>query len=307
METQGLDLTSLDMQDTEVTPEPVAEAPPPSPPPQEPPAPASVEAKAEPVAEVKDERPRDPATGQFLPTEKPEPQVAQQVQKVIPLAAHLEERRRYQQEIAERDRRLQEIEARIKAVEPKQPEVDFVEDPKGYVDAKTEKALSEVESLKKEAETLREQQQFASFVNQVGGHEQAFIEKNPDYYDALAHMRSIRFQQAAEIYPEATQEQIQQAVAQEELRSAYQIMQTGRNPAEVTYKLAATYGYRKVEAKKPELKVELPKVAKAPVADPSSTLGSGSGGDGETEELVEDDVTPESVLTEIFGARFGKR
>jgi len=303
---EGLNIESLDVQDTEILNEPAAE-----------PTPPVVEETT---------RARDPATGQFVSQAAPEPAPAPaapqepvvaptttvappatpEPPKVIPLASHLEERRRYQQEIADRDQRLKDIHERLSKLEPQQKDPDFIEDPKGYVDTQAQKALKEIESLKQEAAQLRERQQLEHFVGSVQNHEAAFVEKTTDYYDAIKYVRGIRQRQLAYLRPDFTEDQINQAVAQEELQTAYGFMQVGKNPAEAAYAMAETFGYKKPVAPTPELKTEpKPKVEvpKVPVGDPGSTLGPGSGGDGETDELVEEDATPEAVLAEVFGRR----
>ena len=316
-----LNIESLDVQDAEILNEPA-------------PAPESV-----PVVEVV-ERVRDPATGRFQPqapasmpdpTREPSavieepapaapaqsaPQPAQQPTpepveqpRQIPLAAHLEERRRFQQEISQRDQRLNEIQTRLQALEkPAAPEPDFIEDPKAYIDSKLSQEHKEIEALRNEAAQLQQAQQFTAFTQEVGNREAAFIEKTPDYYDALTHVRTMRSQELAYLYPGATTEQITQTIRQEELTAAAQLLQMGRDPAESVYALAKTRGYRAAAPAAPAPLVR-PAVPKAPVADPGSTLGS-SGGSAETdvENLADDgDESAEAIAKLATAERFSRR
>ncbi len=308
----GLNLDLLDVTDAEVVPGPVAEAPAVTAP-----AVPVAEAPPEPVIETA-ERARDPETGKFVarapePVAEPAPAVqpVKEEPRVVPLAAHLEERNRWKQEIADRDRRLAEIQADIqqriaKIEKPPAPEPDFIEDPKAYVDAKATSVTKELESLKAQAAQLQNEQQFTHFVQEISNNEAAFVEQNPDYYDALDHARTIRSQQLLELYPEATKDQIKQTIRNEELQAAAQLMQRGRNPAEAAFKIAKTLGYQ-TKAKEPVAAVPRPVVPKAPVADPSSTLGSSGGAPSDEEgitDIGEDDLAPlHEAIRERFGAR----
>jgi hypothetical protein len=295
----------LDVTDNEVAPDP---APEPIAQPAETPAEPTVVVETAAVA-------RDPATGKFVaqpPASMPDPQVPQvpapqasEPTRVIPLAAHLEERARWRQQIEDGNRRLNEINEQLKALQPPpKPDPDFLEDPKGYVDAKTAAVEKEAAALREEANKLQGQQQFAAFQQEIVAREAAFVEKTPDYLEAVNHIRAIRFEQIRDDYPEATEQQILQAISQEELAAAAGYLQRGRNPAEAVYKIAQSYGYKKAEgaaAKAPPLKVEVPR---APVADPGATLGSSGDTTLDPDEMGDDDMAPfEEAIAERFGVR----
>lgn len=318
-----LDLASLDMQEGEA---PAAPATPD-------PAPA---APAEPASQ-----PRDPATGQFAsaqpaapaapatpaPAAAPAPAPAApaaaadpNANRVVPLAAHLAERTRWQQRDEQRQRELQALNERIAALEPKAAAPDFVEDPKGYVDAQTQAARDELKGLKDQAEQLQQQQQFGRFTQELGGHEAAFVQQNPDYFDALGHVRNIRMQQLSLMYPTATPEQIQQAIGQEELNAAYVFMQQGRNPAECAFEMAKALGYQRAAPPAPPAPPAAapaapaaaapppPPIPRAPVGDPSQTLGSSAAPSEEDEAGLGDEgddglANVNAALHERFGTR----
>lgn len=263
---------------------------------------------AEPVEEPVAERPRD-AEGKFVaqpPASLPDPVKAAEEPKVIPLAALLEERRKFQAELSERDRRLQELETRVnEKLTPPEPEPDFIEDPKAYIDAKVEKAVQAVKQIEQKTTEVSAEQQITQVLTHVGSIEAEFVKSTPDYYDALGHIRQARTEQLQEIYPNATREQITQQLRQEEINTAVTFLQQGKNPSEAIYRMASkVYGY---QAKAAAPAVQRPVVPQAPVADPSHTLGSTGGAptDEEAGEQNSDDTG--DVLREALAARFGKR
>ncbi len=188
---------------------------------------------------------------------------------------------------------------------PKTPE--FLEDPKGYIDAK-EKAVTEALKKLSEADTARteaekQQQAQAALVATLAGHETAFIAKTPDYHDALTHMRNVRTSQLKMMFPQATDQQIQQHIGREELGGAQQILQAGGNPAEFAYNYAKTLGYTPKQA-------AAAAAAAANGADPPNkpdkdavrTLGGGGGAEPEEET---GDPMPE--FTQALKERFTRK
>ena len=127
--------------------------------------------------------------------------------------------------------------------------------------------------------------------------------QNPDYYDALGHIRQARAEQLQEMYPQATREQISQQLRQEEINTAVTFLQQGKNPSESIYRMASkVYGYQaKSQA------VQRPVIAQAPVADPSHTLGSTGGAPTDEEAGEQNSDETGDVLREALAARFGKR
>ncbi len=172
-------------------------------------------------------------------------------EKIRSLTTQIEELRK-QPQLSEEDRDLlKDLKAqRAEAQKPKAPE--FIEDPKGYIDAK-EKAVTEALKQLREADTKRteaeqQQQQMQGLLQSIATHEQAFMAQTPDYMDAINHVRSIRSQQLKMMYPDATDGQIQQQIGREEMGGAHQIMSRGGNPAEFAYNYAKTLGYARKQA-----------------------------------------------------------
>lgn len=240
--------------ETETAPDTAADAAP-APAPEAGSAPAPAQAPAAPTSDAPAPSPSDAQPGRQAPSAQP-PTGGEDRDERIPLAAHLAERRRWEARIAELEQRahrtaqleaeLQELKQKL-TQQPPQPEPDYLEDPKGYVDHKVAKAIEE---LKKEAgeakqtsQQAAEQAQLTQFLTQLQSAEAAFANEHPDYQDALTHIRTVRLQQYRLMYPQATDEQLIQHLQREELVTAAQLMRMGRNPAEFAYHYAKTIGY----------------------------------------------------------------
>lgn len=197
---------------------------------------------------------------------------------------------------------LKDLRAQKKAAqEPKDP--DFLEDPKGYVDAKakqTADALKKLdEATTRQTQEREQQQQLNQLLSGVQQHEQAFIKTTPDYTSAIDHIRLVRGNQLQMLYPQATPQQIQQQITSEEIGAAAQILRAGGNPAEFAYNYAKTMGYQPKAATPPADANGTPK----PDKDALRSMGGGGGAEATGED--EGDTMPEfaSALAERFGVR----
>lgn len=239
---------------------------------------------------------------------KPEPK---QEPRTIPLAAHLEERRKLEAKLEQQEQARRALEERLAKLEnpPKAPEPDpdYNEDPKAYVDTKVQRALKaleettgkKVEEVGKTAEQVAQEARYTRFMQDLTQTEAQFVQATPDYYDALAHLRNLRVQEIKLFKPDITQDELNQAIVREEMAFAQQMFSQGKNPHQFAYAIAQARGYKKAE---PKEKLELPKVEGAPKQlPPDQTLGSGAdtAGDGEEEKGDEFD--------EAFADLFGKR
>lgn len=198
---------------------------------------------------------------------------------------------------------LDKLNAQETAAAEKEP--DFLEDPKGYVDAKAKKTAEALKKLneatEKQTKQQQQQQQLNQVLNVVQQHEQAFLKTTPDYHAAIDHIRSVRSSQLQMLYPQATPEQISRQITSEEIGAAAQVLQAGGNPAEFAYKYAKTMGYA------PKAPTQAPNPAAngaAPDKDAVRTLGNGGGADKDGEP--QDDELGgalKSALAERFGVR----
>lgn len=189
------------------------------------------------------------------------------------------------------------------ATKPKTP--DFLEDPKGYVDAVKKQTDDALQEVKQENQKLTQAQQQQAALNQiltgVAHHEQSFLKTTPDYHEAVNHVRGVRTSQLQMLYPQATAEQIQQQIAREEVGAAAQVLQGGGNPADFIYRYAKSVGYA------PKQAVAANGAANAGIAtdkDAVRTLGNGGGAD-KAEETTDDELgsAMKSALAERFGVR----
>jgi hypothetical protein len=284
--------------------------------------------KPQPEPEVKIDPPADKAeperdeTGKFKAKDEEKPKDEPKAEKVepkeepkrpetVPLATFLEKTNKLKADLEARDISLKEFQTKLAALEaklnppaPAPVAPDFVEDPKGYVDHKLTETLGKIAEANKKAEdTGKEaketaaqaaaQVQFQQAMSAVQQNEQAFARDNPDYYDALAHLRTIRAAQLREFDPEISQEQIVATIRGEETNLAVQLIRQGRNPAQTALNLARTFGYQPKPKEEP--KVEVAKLPDAPNRrlSPDQTLGSGAGGD--VELYAKDEVDPLDV------------
>lgn len=232
------------------------------------------------------------------PVVAPEPK-----HEVIPLATHLEQRKQLNARIAELEAAAL---ARATPAEPPKP-VDFMEDPKGYVDQRIQTAAQKAEANAAELQSLREQQQINALISEAGQAEAEFAKQHADYEAALQHVRDTRMAQLRLMDTEATEAQLKQAIAREEIVGIAAAKQRGINPAELAYNYAKTLGYKTPVAAAPPPPAT-PTIASAAVApatlahaaDVSAARSLGAGGGGG--EATGDDE--ESELTSALKARF---
>lgn len=238
------------------------------------------------------------ATKDKLDPAKPE----EKAEKVVPLKALQEEREaakelkrqiaelQAQPKLSDEDKQLLAELKAAKAAQAKPKDVDFMDDPKGYVDANVKKALEAVEAANKKADAadtaLNQQRQMQALSNAVSTYENAFIAKSPDYYQALDHVRAVRATQIRLMDSTLTDQQVTQAINQEELAAAQHLIAKGADPCNFAYEYAKTLGYAP-KAIDPN-KSDLVKAAKAADKAGARTMGAG-GGDAPAEDEQDDD------------------
>lgn len=187
--------------------------------------------------------------------------------------------------------------------EPKIP--DFMEDPKGYVDAMNAQNAKQLKELRElgtkmdeRHQVFSQQQQMAQIVQSSEGE---FIKTAPDYYKSTEFIGTSRFNVLKVVFPQATDMQIRNTIAQEMQQLAQMAIQSGRSPAELAYNYAKSLGYQPPTAVKPG---EDPKIAAAKAA--AGTLGASSG--PAREDPAEDDAAkddPNSEIRGILAEKFG--
>lgn len=203
---------------------------------------------------------------------------------------------------------LDKLNATEAAIEAKDP--DFLEDPKGYVDANLKKSQEALKKLneaneQRDAQT-RAQQEVTQLVSSIGAKEQEFIKSTPDYYDAVTHIRTVRASQLQMLYPQATPEQITRQITTEEVGAARQILQGNGDPAKFAYDYAKTMGYVPKAAAVAADNGSAAANGKKPDKDAVRSMGGGGGADSTADEPAEGAI-PEfaAALAERFSR--GKR
>lgn len=236
----------------------------------------------------------------------------------VPLATFLQEKGKFTKAIEERDTAIADLKARLAKLEnPEKPAPKYEEDPKGFIEhatkaaakdvlAKLEETNKGISEVKDASKANADQKAEERFFNDLDATEQEFIAQQPDYYEALGHIREIAYRQLMEFNPELTHEQVVDAIKRQELQMAVQVMRTGRNPHEAAYRLAVINGYKKVEKKeedkKDEKKVDAPKIEEEKRGDPSLSLGNSGG--GAADDAKDDIGDPlEDALKEMFGRK----
>ena len=244
---------------------------------------AEERAASEAVTEPAPEEPE--ADGADTPETEAEPDAeGKDDQKRVPLAA-LHEARAKNKELQSRVDRAEALasEARAKSdqlektwqamqeraaqQQPKEPEVpSFDEKPLDHLNAR----LQQVAELQQHQQA-QQQQQLAqqALVQQISGHEAAFIQANPDYYNAVGFAKTARMNELRILgVPE---DRLRQTVDAEATQLAVQTMQSGGNPAQVFYDYAKHRGYQKA-AQQPAPVVDLKEVR-----EQTKALSSGGG------------------------------
>jgi hypothetical protein len=168
----------------------------------------------------------------------------------VPLAALHEERKARQKAEQERQQlqqQLQQFQEQLQKAQqpPPPPPPDPNQDPIGAV-------LHQNQLLQQELNQLKgwrtEQDQFTQqivarnqFNQAITNSEQAFAQKQPDYWQAAKYATAQYDKLLSALIPDPAQRQ--QRVIQEAMGAAYTVMQEGKDPAEFFYSFAKSMGY----------------------------------------------------------------
>jgi hypothetical protein len=225
----------------------------------------------------------------------------------IPLATLLDERRRSEERYQALLARTEALEKGAKAADapPTPPAPDWLEDPKGYIDAVEKRAL---EALKKVQEGTEERTSKAAAAAAdanlnlaLTAAQDAFTATTPDFKDALGYARNFRGQQLEVLNPGMPPAQIAQIIHTEERNLAATLARQGINPAERIYQLSKAMGYTPKAAVPPPASPPPVNGAGARVVDPGVTLNSTP---GTTASEVDDDEV--DMLAQAKSERFGR-
>ena len=149
-------------------------------------------------------------------------------------------------------------------VQPQQPpqEQEFI-DPLEQRVGEIGQQITQLTKAHTEAQAAAAQQaQHAQMMDQVRSQEQAFAQDNPDYFDAVNHLRTARMAELEVLMPDADEgamyqainagyqspAQMREAIVSQEANSILQRAADSRvNPAQLVYQLAQNRGYQKAQ------------------------------------------------------------
>ena len=261
-------------------------------------------------AQEQDDAGHDDASEQEEQPEKPA--VSKDVEKLERVAAdksrmaHAERRQRQAAEA-----RAEALEARLAALEGRGRGNDDVDlsaipdvetDPIGNIEALRKIALKltqrEQETQRQTQAQTAQQRQFRQINARMQEYEADFIETNPDYNDAAKHFREARILELQEQGYDG--EELTKALTSELVGLVARSLQSGKDPAEVVYRLAKNRGFGASAGKDNPLPVDksnkkLETIERGQRASRSLSGMSGKMGDGE--------LSAESV-TKLEGAAF---
>ncbi len=234
--------------------------------------------EAAPVQEQAEAATESPAAAE--PAQEPEP-------RVVPLAALHEERSKRRELAAqvEAERRTREdmerrFEQRLAALaRPPAPQPPALEEnPLGHVAHRLDVMQAQQQALIQQSEAERAASQRAAFeaqlANKVQREEQAFVARQPDYQNAVAHLHQLR---TRELQVLGMDELAAESRSAAELREfAFVTAAQGRSPAETAYNLAKTRGYNPAPAQDPQQRMQAAQRGTAA----ASSLGGGASTSG---------------------------
>lgn len=199
-----------------------------------------------------------------------------------------------------------------------EPEVEFLEDPKGYVDVNRERLEKRIAALEKQdlenANDLKQELQMLKFQQTVHDYEREFTAEHPDYLKALEYNVEYRKEELA-LMGVTKDEEVRRIIAQETMMLAGSNIQNQKNPAEAAYNLAVRRGYKPKVVDTDEVREELDEeVGRRQKALDAESMGSSSPPSGKVEEDPEEegwaliaegfaDLYGEKAAKEIFGRR----
>jgi len=230
------------------------------------------EVKAAAAKEVDEPEGESPAVEiKTEPEPKKEPSIEEKYNNLqAALREEREEKKRIRQEVEQTRQSLAQLEAlraelddRRKQAQSEKLKQEYESNPAEFLKKQNEELAQRFDRMTAEqqhaAQAMMQRQQFETAVSsQVSSYKQS----NPNYLPALEYARDRRFAEYEALGVPAAQRA--QLFEQESYQLAMTAMQQGRNPAEVAYQLAETWGFKpKAEEKGEDKVVRLQQGAKA--------------------------------------------
>lgn len=131
---------------------------------------------------------------------------------------------------------------------------DPVEDPIGALEWQQRQFLAQQAAQREQSEQQARSQETQTLVEDINRDEAAFAATAPDYADAISFLKDSRRNELIELG--ASEDDVDQIVAQEFVAGVLEARKQGLSPARVAYKLAKDRGYAKAEPKPAADKLE---------------------------------------------------
>lgn len=255
-----------------------------------------IEAKAEKESkpEAKHEQPQGKGETPYVP--------------IFELYKERDKAKEAQSKLGQQNEAIMELKRQIEDLRnPPKPAPDPEEDPAGYLAHQQEQLKkgqdelkNEIQQDKQQREAAKKRQEVETYIQQA---ESQFKAQKEDYPEALAHLRTLQYNQL--LQQGVDQQQAMQTIFNSEFQQAVNLLAMGFNPAEMMYQRAVQYGYKKPETQKEqqphataEQKEELQNLDNALQA----AKGAGNkGGKVDLKTLIEaPDEQFHSMMEEIF-------
>lgn len=226
------------------------------------------------VAETPEPKPPEPEKVEVQPppVEKPPP-------GYVKLEALHEARARIKELDRQSAEKLAALEAKLNALTNPPPAVPkFEDDPANNLRLELEKTKQELGPVKEELAQTRQQREIAALearlTRDVETHEAEYIKENPDYLQAVEHIRKVTDSNLA---LRGVTDPAARAAAfrRDAMALSLQALQDGKNPAELFYAMAKNMGYTK-GAPKADGAAKLANIEKGQKATPGMPGGGGA-------------------------------
>lgn len=205
----------------------------------------SVETEAVEAVEAVEPEPVEPPT---IPSEAAivpsTPKAPEWAEEKAALEAKLSEQQAYLEKITAY---LQGQQSNRTPEPPKAPEKpaipDYDTDPLGHIKARLDELQQGTGQLREHTQAQQAQAELMGILQRA---EHEFVQKAPDFGDALNHMRTVEMKRLKIAHKKtgATEQQLTQILAQREVAAAVDALRLGINPAEYFYEQAKeVYGY----------------------------------------------------------------
>lgn len=199
-------------------------------------------------------------------------QTPEQIAENYKRMAHAErmERKQMQQQLQTMQQRFEQLFAANQS-KPEEPVYD--DDPLGATYSKVDKVVQSVEQLKQVEVQRQQKDQYSNYVASIQQDETNFMQKNPDYRDAVTFIQTRRMNELQAMgYDEQS---VMMVLAQDAQNVVNRAQELGESPAAFAYKMAKQLGYTQKQQQNLEQIAAGQQVAKT-VAGGAKPISEGS-------------------------------